>query len=419
MNSTPSTGPGRMANNKKIRIIIGIVSLAILGLVFYGYQSQKAGVTQRSSDIKPVVDILQLERRDMTRKIELTGKTVPESQVDISAKYSGKITQINVTLGQKVEPGQILLVQDTDDIDAALAQNEATLRGADADAVESNASFQSSYEKAKADYQLSLTNYQRYKTLYETGAVSKQALDNAEQTVVAAKAAVDIWANQLMAGSSASVMSKQAARDKAQGGIYALQNQRDDMIMRAPRAGIIGFRQAEVGNFAQAGQKLLSIVDNSKIYVDCPVSEQDVGQIVPGMAAKVAIESLGKTYNGKITYISPAMDAATQSFTVRLALEDIDDTLKAGMFARTDISILLRPKTIFVPKEAVVSVNGRDRVLIIDDNNQVVERNVQIGLRNDKYVEILKGVNEGERIAVSNLARLKAGTVVNPSVVSK
>lgn len=419
MNNTPDSGRRRLADSKKIKIVIGIVGLVVLALVLYGYQSRKAPATQRSSDIKPAVEVIHIARRDMTRRIELTGKTVPEAQVDISAKYSGKITQINVTLGQQVEAGQILLVQDTNDIDAALAQNEAALRGAEADAIESNASFQASYEKAKSDYQLSLANFQRYKTLYEKGAVSKQALDSAEQTVIAAKAAVDTWANQLMAGSSASVMSKQAARDKAQGGIDALQHQRNDMIIRAPRAGIIGFRQAEAGSLAQAGQKLLSIVDNSKIYVDCPVSEQDIGQIVLDMPAKVAIESLGKTYSSKVIYISPAMDAATQSFTVRLALEGADDTLKAGLFARTNISILLRPNTIFVPKEAVVSVNGRERVFIIDDNNQVVERGVQIGLRNDLFVEIIKGVSEGERIAVSNLARLKAGMTVNPTVVSR
>ena len=294
MNSTPGARQRWLANNKKIKIVIGIAFIALLASVLYGYQSQKAVTTQRSSDIKPVVEILQIQRRDMIKKIELAGKTVPESQVDISAKYSGKITQINVVLGQKVAIGEILLEQDTDDIDAALMQNEAALRGAEADAIESNATFQSSYQKAKADYQLSLTNFQRYKTLFEMGAVSKQALDNTEQTVVAAKAALDIWANQLVAGSSASVLSKQAARDKAQGAIYALHNQRDDMIIRAPRAGVIGFRQAEIGNLAQAGQKLLSIIDNSQIYVDCPVSEQDIGQILLAMPAKVSIESIGK-----------------------------------------------------------------------------------------------------------------------------
>ncbi len=417
--NTPNIRQRWLAADRKIKIIIGIVLVAILALGANTLLSPKTATKTRAGDIKPAVDVLELQRRDMMKKIDLAGKTVPESQVDIAAKYAGKITQVNVVLGQRVEPGQILLVQDTDDIDAALTQSDAALRGAAADAVESNASFQASYQKAKADYQLAVTNFQRYKTLYEIGAVSKQALDNAEQAVVAAQAAVDTWAHQLMAGSSAAVISKQAARDKAQGAIDALRHQRDDMIIKAPRSGIIGYRQAEVGNLAQAGQKLLSIVDTSKIYIDCPVSEQDIGQIVLGMPAAVAVESLGKTYAAKIIYISPSMDAATQSFSVRLALENIDDTLKAGLFARTEISILLRPQTLFAPKEAVISLGGKDRVFVIDDNNQVVERLVQLGLRNDSHVEIVGGVSAGERIAVSNLSRLKAGTTVNPTVVTQ
>lgn len=401
-----------LENNKKI--LMGIAVVVILALVLYSQQS-KNKVRQRSFDIKPSVEVVVVHRLDMMKKIELSGKTVPEAQVDISAKYTGKIAQIHVELGQEVAPGQILLVQDTDDVDASLLQYEAALRGADADAIESNASFEASYHKAKHDYQLSSTNYQRYKTLYAMGAVSKQALDNAAQAMITAKAALDTWAKQIVTGTSASVMSKQAARDKAKGAILALQNQKDDMIMRAPRAGIIGFRQAEVGNLAQAGQKLLSIIDTSKIYVDCPVSEQDIGQIVRGAAADVAIESLGKTFGGKIIYISPSMEATTQSFTVRLALEGADKTLKAGMFARTEINILLRRNTLFVPKEAIVSLNGKERVFVIDDSNKAVERIVKTGLRNDSCVEILDGINEYERVAVSNLARLKAGTAVNPT----
>ncbi len=418
MDNTPNIRQRWLAADKKIKIAVGIVLVAVVALALQGYLARKPAAAPRSADIKPAVDVVAVQRQDMLKKIELSGKTVPESQVDIAAKYSGKILRVNVVLGQRVEPGQILLEQDTGDIDAALAQSEAALRGAAADAVESNASFQASYQKAKADYQLAVTNYQRYQTLYQIGAVSRQSLDNAEQAVNAAKAAVDTWAHQLMAGSSAAVLSKQAARDKAQGGIDALHNQRDDMIMRAPRAGIIGYRQAEVGNLAQAGQKLLSIIDTSKMYIDCPVSEQDIGQIALGMPAAVAVESLGKTYSGKIIYISPAMDAASQSFSVRLALDGVDDTLKAGMFARTEIDILLRPQTLFVPKEAVVSLNGKDRVFVIDDSNKAVERIVKLGLRNDRQIEIVDGVSVGERVAVTNLARLKTGTAVNPAEVS-
>jgi RND family efflux transporter MFP subunit len=286
------------------------------------------------------------------------------------------------------------------------------LRGAGADALQSNAAFQASYQKAKADYERAQTNVGRYRSLFETGAVSKEALDKVEEQQTAAKADLDLWSKQLVGGSAAAVVSKQAAFEQATASVEALQQQRSDMIIRAPRAGVIGYRQAEVGGMAPAGQKLLSIVDNSKIYVDCSVSETDIGQIVLGTAAEISVDSLGKTYGGKVIYISPSMDSATQSFTIRLALETDDAGLKAGMFARTDIIAVLRQDTLTVPKEAVVSLNGKDRVFVIDAGNQVEERMVKLGFRNDSSVEILEGVSAGEKVAVSNIARLKNGSVI-------
>lgn len=407
-----------LRSSNKIKVIIAIVLIAAIGLAVHSYQAKNAVKGQRAGDVKPAVDVVTVARKDMMKKIELTGQTVPESQVDISAKYAGKITQVSVSLGDRVTAGQVLIVQDTNDVDISIQQNGASLRQADADAVESNASFEANYQKAQADYQHYVTNYQRYLTLYNQGAVSKEALDNAEQQMTAAKAAVDTWAKQLLGGSAASVESKRAARDKAGYAIDALQNQRNDLVLRAPRDGVIGYRQAEVGAIATAGQKLLSIVDNSKIYVDCAVSEQDIGQIAMAMPTSIAVESLGKTYAGKIIYVSPAMDSKTQTFTVRVALDQPDDSIKAGMFARTNIEVLLRPQTLFVPKEAVVSLNGTDRIFVVDSNNKVTERVVKLGLRNDTGIEILSGIEEGDQVAVTNLGRLKTGMTVTANAIS-
>jgi len=404
-----------LKNNKKKLAIIGIAILAILFLSYRGIYSKNIAKGQRPDNSKPAVDILTIQRKDMTRQIGLTGQTVPESQVDIAAKYTGKITQINVELGQQVSPGQVLLIQDNSDIDIAISQNEASFRQASADTIESNATFQASYQKAQSDYQHSVTTYERYKTLYAQGAISKETLDNTEQQMVSSRSALDTWSKQLIAGSAASVESKLASQDKAQSAIDALKNQKADLILRAPRSGVIGFRQAEVGNIVSAGQKLLSIVDNSNIYVDCSVSEQDIGQMALGTPTTISIESLGKSYSGKIIYISPAMDSKTQTFTIRIALDQPDANIRSGMFTRTSINTTLRPQTLFVPKEAVVSLNGKDRIFVINSNNQVEERIVQLGLRNDKNIEILNGLNDGEQVAVSNLARLKPGTDVTPN----
>lgn len=126
--------------------------------------------------------------------------------------------------------------------------------------------------------------------------------------MINAKAAVDILANQAMVGAGpASVESKRAAILKTQRMIDALAKQRDDRSFAPLEDGIIGYRQVEVGSLVQSGQKLLSLVDNSHIYVDCQMSEPDVAQIrARGVATTVQIESLGRTFMGNIVYISPA-----------------------------------------------------------------------------------------------------------------
>ena len=400
----------------KVMVMIGIIILLIAA--FYGFKSKTIVKGQRAGEIKPAVDVLTLKRKDMMRDIVLTGQTVPVFQVDIAAKYTGRITAVNAVLGQVVSKGQNLIVQDMGDVDISIAQNGASLRQANADAIESQANFEANYQKAQADYERAITSFARYKTLYEQGAVSKEVLDNTQQQVTAAQASLETWSRQMAMGSAATVLSKQAARDKAQSAVEALENQKNDLILRAPRDGVIGYRQAEVGAMAQAGVKLLSIVDNSHIFVDCSVSEQDIGQVALGMPTLISIDSLGKSYQGKVTYVSPAMDTKTQTFAIRIELDHPDEKIKTGMFARTNITVLLRSNALFVPKEAVLSMNGSTRIFVVDGNGQIVERVVKLGLVNDTSVEILSGINEGEQVAVTNLARLKSGMAVTVNPIS-
>lgn len=406
-----------VGKTRRRNIVIGVGIIVLLTAVVYGLRSKGVVKSQRTGEVKPAVDIVLVERSDMVKTITLTGQTVPVAQVDIVAKYTGKITQVNVELGEKVTQGQELIVQDMSDITIALAQNGASLRQANADAVESNATFEASYQKTQGDYQRNMTNYQRYQTLYQEGAISKESLDNAEQQLTAAKAALATWSKQMAGGSAATVLSKRAISDKAQSAVDALENQKNDLVLRAPRSGIIGFRQGEIGTMAQAGQKLLSIIDNSNIYIDCFVSEQDIGQISVGRETSVLIDSLGKSYEGKIIYVSPAMDGKTQTFSIRMALVNPDAIIKAGMFARTRIVVNVRPQTLFIPKEAVLSVNGSHRIFVVDSNSKVMERVVTLGLRNDDSVEIISGLTEGEQVAVTNLARLKTGVTIIPSIM--
>lgn len=387
-----------------------LLCLAAIYFFFKGNDAKNA----IGAPVEPIVETYRIERKDMLRRISLFGETVSAAHIDIAPKYAGRITEVRVDLGDAVQAGDVLLVQDTGDLELAMRENTAAARQAEADVLESEAIYKATYQKVKANFERLQRNDERYAELYAQGAVSKEAYDEVHQTMIDSKAALDTLLNQTMGEElPATVESKRAALEKIERGTAVLAKQRDDLILRAPRAGVISYRAAEVGNIAQAGQKVLELVDNSKFYVDCQLSEQDVAALRTGLDVAVNIESLGDSYVGQIIYVSPATSSASRNYSVRILLANVDARVKAGMFARTQIEILQRPQTLFVPKESVVEKNGKSSVFLIDGERKAQERAVKTGLRNDAEVEILSGVDDGDIVATSNLARLKTGMAVD------
>ncbi|HWR09200.1 efflux RND transporter periplasmic adaptor subunit [Sporomusa sp.] len=405
-----------MLDTKKRGLLVGVALAAVIfsGILFF-FKSQgnisrnaaKAGI------IKPLVTVQTVEPRDMLTRIVLSGQTVAAAQVDIAAKYAGRIAQVPVELGQAVSAGQVLAIQDMEDILLSIAQTEAAAWQARAESTAAKATYDAGYQQADADYQRNLANYQRYESLYHTGAISREALDAARQQMINAKAAFAALSEQVMAGGQPAVLeSKQAALSRAEYSLRLLEQQRGDMVLRAPRAGIIGYRQVEPGEFVQAGQKLLTVVDNSNIYIDCQVSEQHAAHIRTGMRLESVIDSLGRHYPGTVIYISPASDSKTQAFTVRIALDQADAAIKSGMFAQARVDMMLRPHTLFVAKAAILQKSGKEYLFVVKGNNQVEQRLVKTGQRNDDSVEIVDGIGAGERVAVSNISRLKPDSFI-------
>lgn len=398
--------------NKKAYIGVIGVCACLISLILYF--SQNSSEQQQRASIKPEVRVQEIERRAMYKRIVLSGQTVARAKVDIAPKYSGRIVEVLVELGDQVKQGDVLLIQDTEDVDISLRQNRAAARAAAANAVEAEASYESSLADKKSQYEHDYLNFMRYESLFADGAVSREALDDARQQLASSQAALDALVNQNISGGTAAVVEgKLAAREQAEHEIDALTKQRSDLILRAPRDGVIANRDAEVGAIASAGQRVLSVVDNSSMYVDCEVSEQDVAVMQPGQMTDVAVESLGQSFVGKIIYISPAIGEVQKSYTVRIELANASGQLKDGMFARSQINVLQRDSALLVPKDSIIEKNGRIYVYIVNEDNIVSVRNVVLGLRNDAEVEIIEGLNEGERLILNNFARLKEGIVVN------
>lgn len=407
----PFSSHNLLHSSRNKLVAFGLVFLLACAGIYVISHSDRAAKSS-SALTNASVQSYRAERRDMMRTISLSGQTVPLAQVDLSTKYAGNITAVYVDLGDTVEPGQVLLEQDPVDTSLQLSQNRAAWAQAAAETKSAQSQFYSDLQKAQVEYATAKMNYNRYVILKDEGAVSQKDLDTMYQALIVAKAALDNLQLQNVGDTPALIAGKQAAQAKAKYTVDSLSKQLEDLTIRAPRHGVISYRNAEAGAMAAANTKVLTITDTSGIYIDCPVAEADVAAIQPGMTVSVSVESLANTYDGTITYVSPAMDPTNKTYIVRITLSNPDNLLRGGMFAQSSLEVLQRRNTLFVPKDALVEQNGISQLYVINPDNTIAIRTVKTGLRNDNYVEILEGLSDGEQIATTNLARLRDGVSI-------
>ena len=398
--------------NKRLIFIGSIMVIVILILGVYKVYYQK----QATADKKLItaVHIASVEQKDLIKNISLVGQTVPKAQVDIAAKYAGRVTSVNAALGQKVTAGQLLIEEDANDAALAVDVNKHAYNQAIADAQTTEVQLDANYYKVKADYDKAYTAYQRNKEVYEVGGISADDMDTAQQQMEDAKAALDSIENQMSNGTASSVVSAQENMAKAKSSLAAAQKQETDMYLTSSIDGAVGYRQVEAGDMVTAGQKLMSVYDNSVMYVDYQVSEQDLPAFSMDMPLAVNIESLNNSFNGDVIYISPTIDASSMTYTLRIAIDNADNALKGGMFARAAVKSVLRSNVITVPKAAVQEKNGDNYVFVVNGNNTIEQKTVTVGASGDDDAEILSGLSVGDNVAVDNQARLRDGVKVNP-----
>ena len=299
--------------DRRKAVVASVACLAVLALALYGFLGKSANQKVKTGGGKPLVKVVTVTRADMMRHIDLSGQTVADANIPLAPKYTGRVTEVRAKLGDTVQKGDVLLVQDTGDLDISIEANAAAAGAAQADAREARASYDANYIKARNDLELEQAKYERNEYLYSIGAISQDTLDSVKQEYLASKAAFDVLAGQVEGGSAASVESKAYTAEKAQHATDALRRQREDMYLRAPRAGVIGYRNAEVGAIVSAGTKVFSLVDTSHINVDCTIAEADAAILKTGLPVEVTIDALGEDYAGEIVYVSPAMDDASKT----------------------------------------------------------------------------------------------------------
>jgi RND family efflux transporter MFP subunit len=294
------------------------------------------------------------------------GTVVALESVKVASRLMGYIKDIAVVEGQSVKAGQRLFTIDPLDIEGAVAQARLGLQQAE-DAL----------KDAKADYE-------RFDALYKDDVVSRQNFEKM-------KLNYDIAVSR-------------AAQAKA--GLGTAQGQLKYAVVTSPINGVVTQKLAMEGDIAAPGHPVLLVENPAKLQVQTSVTEALFKTLKPGQAAQVEVDGLEAPVAGKVARLSPAADPMSHTYAVKL---DVAATgLQSGAFARvlfpTGSKLVLA-----VPKAAVLERAGITGVFVVDAQGIAHYRMVRTGTEADGRVEILSGLNPGERVVTGNTAAVNNG----------
>ena len=304
--------------------------------------------------------VVEVASVQMPVRVEVTGQVSAIYQATLSSRIQGTIDQLFVREGTSVSKGQTLLQLDSRDVQADLARASAEVENA----------------KAQLD---------RMTRLYGQDAVSKQEMENATRTFKVAEA------NR-----------------------KAVLAQLSYTMVKAPFDGVITEKKVEAGELASPGQPLLKLEDPRHLRLEATVAEGDLQAIVRGDKLPVLIDALpGQTLSGVVSQILPAGDPQTHTFMVKVDLPEMQG-LKAGMFGRFQLD-KGTSQTIVLPATSVVDRGELTNVFVVGADRVARLRLVKIGRRFDRRVEILSGVNVGERVLLEGARGIDGASVTVPA----
>ena len=173
------------------------------------------------------------------------------------------------------------------------------------------------------------------------------------------------------------------------------------IVLRAPRSGEIAEKMVTEGQAVQAGDNLFLIADRSALWVDLAVFEADARMLELGMPVRVRVDALpGRTYDGRVTFIHPAVDEKTRTLTARVEIANRDRRLRPGMFVAAELQPAAT-KRLSVPLTSVLPTGTQNLVFVNRGDGQFVPREVQVGTRGDSLVEIVDGLKPGDQVVAS------------------
>ena len=361
-------------NWKTIAIAVGVLLVLVIAYKIYaniaiGKERAARALAGRivTVEASPVV------RRDLVPVFSFSANLEAVWSTDVSAKADGRIDKLFVEEGDSVMAGMVLATLDTNELAAQVMQADGQLL------------------QAKANLEQNELNFRRMEMLSKKDAVALQTLDSAR-----------------------------TQRDLAQGGVTAAEG--NLMLLRArlenanifsPLTGVVVKRYVQAGAFSKAGAPIVAVADVTSLLAKAVVGEAQISELKLGIPVTVKVNALkDQEFKGTLTRLSPAAALPARTFTAEVNIPNPQGILKAGMFAKAEISGLVRNNIVAIPESSLVLREDQQTVFVVAEGNKVVQKVLKLGQASGGWVEVLSGVAEGEKIVTAGTHKLKDGASI-------
>ncbi|MDU4701341.1 MAG: efflux RND transporter periplasmic adaptor subunit [Haemophilus parainfluenzae] len=377
---------------KRFFILLGLAVAA--GAAYYFFSSNSKQETTYLTE--------SVTRGNVEKTVVASGSVESVNEVDVGAQVSGKITKLYVKLGQEIKKGEMIA-----DIDSTTQINTLNTKKA------ALVSYQAQLKAKKTAYDVALSSYNRLSKLYTQKATSLDSVNTAKSTLDNAKAEMEaIEANIKQAEIEVNTAETNVGYTK----------------ITAPMDGTVVSVPVSEGQTVNANQTtptIVTIADLSKMKIKPEISEGDITKVKAGQEVSFTILSDSQTvYHSVIDSVDPANTTTSDSsstssstssnssssttsaiyYYANVLIDNPDRTLRIGMTTENNIKIANAKDVLLVSNMAIQKRDSKSFVNVLNDKNQPEQREVETGVQNDFQTEIKSGLNEGEKVIVSQVA---------------
>ncbi|HEX7795409.1 MAG TPA: efflux RND transporter periplasmic adaptor subunit [Vicinamibacterales bacterium] len=398
---------------RSVHLLVVGVSLAIAGC--NSGQAAGPGNGRGRGRGGPAVQIetATISRMSIERHADLSGTLVSPDQAKVSSEVAGIVREVPVQLGTEIRAGDTLVRLEPRELSLALERADSALKQVEAQLGLTRSDGEqvppdeevATVRQAAANRDDAKAAYDRAQQLNGRGLLSKVDRDTAETRMKVMEANYQAAVDNVRA-LRATLQDRRASYDLA---VKKL----NDAVIKAPVAGSVSERLVQPGEFIRENTQVVTIVQMNPLKLRTSIQEKFAGMIRQGQDVKFSVEAFpDRTFDGKVAYVSPAVDQTTRTFAIESLVDNPDRVLKPGFFAKGTIALKVDDNVMVVPDDTVSTLAGVSTVYVIEDA-KARQQIVTLGSHEGKKWEIVEGLKGNEVLASSQLNQLATGMSVN------